>query len=199
MITVKQFMETVDYRVTEGSDYGWSCFGSNVYCISSWNGDYDGWSFNIVFDTQTQRVYSVEACDYKRQRAYRLMDPELKTAHDLEAEQRGSNAREAWDDVDYVDLETDEDWLQKAQAIVSGEDYDTRVILPLDLPDDVLFELMRQAHDRDITLNQHMELILRAEIDRVLEDQDLRDDYDFSEADSGAVAERSKPKMKKSR
>jgi len=68
--------------------------------------------------------------------------------------------------VDYVDLETDEDWLTKAQAIVSGQDYDTRVSVPLDIEDDLVFEMMKQAHNRDITLNQYVELILKQVIDK---------------------------------
>jgi hypothetical protein len=197
MITLKDFMETVQYRITEGSDYGWQCFGPNAYMLSYWNGDYDGHSLNIVFDTATQAVYTAEVCDYRNSRAYRLVDPEFKSAHDSEAQQREVDHDQAWDDIKYTDLDVDEDWLEKARAIVAGQDYDTRVVLPVDLPDDVLFALMRQAHERDITLNQHMERILKEEIDRVLCEQELRDEYDFSEAESGPAPEAAKKLKKK--
>jgi hypothetical protein len=160
MLTVKEFMELVDYRITEGSDYGWQCFGPDAYSLSSWNGDHDGWSFNIVFDTKTQEVYTVEVCDYKRQRAYRMIHPDFKQAHDDEARNRNVNSKEAWDEVNYVDLETVEDFCQKAEAIRDGVDYDTRVSVPLTVPDDVLFELMKKAHEQDITLNQLVENVL---------------------------------------
>jgi hypothetical protein len=71
------------------------------------------------------------------------------------------NANEAWDEVNYVDLEADDDWIQKALAIIAGEDYDTRVDVPLRMDDDALFELMKRAHEQDITLNQLVEDILR--------------------------------------
>ena len=71
MITLKQWIELVDYRITEGSDYDHDGFGDNQYSLTSWNGEHDGYSFNIVFDTRTQIVYLVEACDYKNSRAYR--------------------------------------------------------------------------------------------------------------------------------
>jgi hypothetical protein len=160
MITIKEWMELVDYRITEGDSYGWQCFGDNAQSLSSWNGDHDGWSFNIVFDTKTQEAYTVEVCDYKRQRAYRMIHPDFKQAHDDEAASRGVNDNEAWDAVNYVDLETVEDFCQKAEAIRDGVDYDTRVSVPLTVPDDVLFELMKKAHEQDITLNQLVEQVL---------------------------------------
>lgn len=91
--------------------------------------------------------------------------------------------KEAWDGVNYVDLEEDDDFIQKALSIKAGEDYDTRVSVPIDLPDDVAFELMKRAHDRDITFNQMVEEVLwaaiNAERDQQLEDQlwdDLAED-----------------------
>ena len=168
MITVKDFMETVGYRITEGDSYGWQCYGPNAYRLDSWNQDQDGHTVSIVFDTNTQTVYEATVYDYSRERAYRLINPEYLRAYQQEAKERGASANEAWDDVDYVDLETDEDFLAKARAIVADEDYDTRVSIPLELPEDVLFELMRQAHEKDITFNQHVENIVREACERIL-------------------------------
>jgi hypothetical protein len=167
MITLKDFMETVDYRITEGGDYGWNCYGYDAYMLDSWNGDQDGHSFTIIFDTKTQTVYEVQAHDYVRQRAYRLINPEFKSAHDLEAGQRDVNLNEAWDDVDYVDLETDEDFLEKAQAIAANEDYDTRVQVPVDFTDDELLTYMTMAHERDMTFNAFVEMALKSVIDEI--------------------------------
>ena len=165
MLTVKEWMELVDYKITEGSDY-WpegNLGGRQLYSLDSWNGDQNGWSFSIGFDPKDQRVYVVEVCDYKNGRAYRLVDSDLTVD------------KEAWDDVNYVDLEEDDDFIQKALAIKAGEDYDTRVDVPLTVPDDVLFELMKQAHEQDITLNQLVEDVLRAAIDRELSDDEFWD------------------------
>jgi hypothetical protein len=179
MLTVKEWMELVDHRITEGSEYGWQCFGTDAYSLSSWNGDHDGWSFNIVFDTKTQVAYTVEVCDYARKRAYRMINPEYKTAHDREARQNNVSAKEAWDEADFVDLEEADDFIQKSLAIKAGEDYDTRVSVPLTVPDDVLFELMKRAHEQDITLNQLVEDVLwtaiRAEEDKSVLDSQYPD------------------------
>jgi glutaredoxin len=165
MITLKEFMELVDYRVTEGSEYCWECFGSNAYSLSYWNQDHNGHSICIIFDTRTHEVYTVEACDYKHDRAYRLINPDYKTAHDNEAVGRDVDANQAWDDVNYVDLDVDNDFIQKALAIIAGEDYDTRVQVPVDFTDEELLTYMKLAHERDITFNQLVEEALQAAID----------------------------------
>ena len=168
-------MEVVEYRITEGSTYTWNCYGTNAYRLDSWNGEQEGYSVSIVFDTQTQEVYETTAYDYERNRAYRLMNPDYVRAHDQEARDRNVNAKEAWDDVEYTDLETEEDFLSKARAIIAGEDYDTRVSVPLTLPDDEMFRLMMMAHERDITLNQLVEQAIRAAI----EEEKIKQDLEF--------------------
>ena len=206
-------MELVDYKITEGGDY-WpegNFGGRQLYSLSAWNGDHDGWSFNIGFDPQDdQRVYVVEVCDYKHNRAYRLIDNSLKTD------------KEAWDDVNYVDLEEDDDFIQKSLSIKAGEDYDTRVSVPLTVPDDVLFELMKRAHEQDITLNELVEGVLwdaiRAgeanQLDSIIDDFDedewdkLAEDHwdddgdemesDLQELKSAAAMKSNKKKKKKS-
>jgi hypothetical protein len=111
-------------------------------------------------------VYEVTACDYKNNRAYRLVNPDHVRAIEQEAQRRGVDYKSAWDDVNWVDLDTDEDFLEKAQAIFQGQDYDTRVQVPLDLDDKTLFQLMHMAHESDVTLNQKVEEILRDVIEQ---------------------------------
>jgi len=161
MIAMKDWMEMVNYRITEGSEYGWQCYGPDAYMLDSWNGEHDGHSFTIIFDTKTQEVYEVQAHDYVHNRAYRIINENFRKKMKKEAKHRGVNRKEAWDEVDYVDLEVDDDFIQKCIAIAAGEDYDTRVSVPLTLADDQMFELMKLAHERDVTLNQMVEIVLR--------------------------------------
>jgi len=125
-----------------------------------------GFSFGIIFDTRTQVVYEVSVCDYGRRRAYRIINPNYKQAHDAEAKTRSVSQCQAWDDVEYVDLDSDEDFLRKARAIQAGEDYDTRVDVTVEFTDEELLKYMKLAHERDITFNQFIELALH----RVLEE-----------------------------
>lgn len=166
MLTLKEWMEVADYKITEGDQYCWQSYGPNAYMLSSWSGKHDGYSFCVYFDTKTQLVYEVQAHDYKNERAYRMINPDFAEAHDQEALEREVDGNQAWDDVSYIDLEEDDDFIQKCLAIKNGEDYDTRISVPLDLGDDELFELMKMAHERDLTLNEFVEDILREAIER---------------------------------
>ena len=161
MITMKEFMELVDYRITEGSNYGWQCYGDNAYMMDSWNGEQDGHSFTVIFDTKDQTVYEVQAHDYVHNRAYRMINEDFCKKNKKEAKRRDVNKDQAWDDVEYVDLEVDDDFIQKCLAISAGEDYDTRVSVPVDFSDEELLQYMKLAHERDITFNEFVEEALR--------------------------------------
>ena len=166
MITMKEFMELVDYRITEGSNYGWQCYGDNAYMMDSWNGEQDGHSFTVIFDTKDQTVYEVQAHDYVHDRAYRMINEDFLKKMKKESKRRDVNRAEAWDDVRYIDLEVDDDFIQKCLAIRAGEDYDTRVSVPIDMSDADLLTFMKMAHDRDITFNELVEEALRQAIEQ---------------------------------
>ena len=173
MLNMREWMELVDYKITEGSDYGWDCYGPNSYSLDSWNGVHGtgGYSFNIVFSTKSQKVYEVSVCDYTNDRAYRMINPKNVEKHRKEAVARDVNLNEAWDVVDYVDLEVDDDFIQKCLAIKDGEDYDTGVLVSIDLPDDLLLDAALEAHKRNITLNEYINMALRSLIEKVDSDK----------------------------
>lgn len=165
MINIKDFMELVEFKITEGSNYCWDCFGPNAYSLDSWSGDQNGHSASIVFDTEDQTVYQASVYDYRNNRAYRMINPAHAAQHLTEATDRNVDADQAWDDVKYIELEVVEDFLDKARAIIAEEiDYDTRIQVPLDLSNDMLYNMMKLAHEQDITLNQFVEQILQQAI-----------------------------------
>jgi hypothetical protein len=167
MITIEQFLKAVDYKINDGSEFQWACFGSNARYLDAQKNGADGPSASIVFDTKDQTVYQAMVYDYPAGRAYRLSGAtEYLQDYLSEAKLRGVTDQ-AWDDVKYIDLETVEDFMEKCTAIFAGKSYDDRVIIPIDLPDDVMFALMKQAHELDITFNQHVEQILRVEIEKL--------------------------------
>lgn len=159
---MKDWMELVDYKITEGSDYGWDCYGSNSYTLDSWNGIHGkgGLSFSIIFSTKSQKVYEVSVCDYTNDRAYRMINPNNVEKHRKEAVVHDVNINDAWDGVDYVDLEVDDDFIQKCLAIKAGEDYSTDISITIDLPDDILLPLTLEAHKQNVTLNAYVNSIL---------------------------------------
>jgi len=163
MITLKEWMELANYRITEGSDYCWNCFGPNAYSLDSWSGDQEGYSLTVLFDTKTQEVYQVEAHDYARSRSYRRTNPEYLSQYKTALGEDLSKDN-AYDEVKFIDLESDDDFIQKALAIVAGEDYDDRVTIPLDLTNEEQLVLFRMAHDRDMSFNDFVVEVLEAKL-----------------------------------
>jgi len=161
MLSLRDFFELIDYHITEGSDYGWQCYGGHAHAIDS---TADNYSLTVIFDRQNQTVYEVTVCDYRNDRAYRMIHPDYESAHGAEAQERGVDADQAWDEAEYVDLETEQDFVEKAQAIIAGEDYDTRISIPIDLPEHELLELFKMAHARDMTFNDFIVEIVSEKI-----------------------------------
>lgn len=171
MLTLKDFMEIVDYRITEGTNHQWHCYGYDAYILDSWNGDLEGHTLSIIFDTKTQEVYEVQAFDYSNERAYRMINPNYAPQHMMEVANRGIDdcawERDDGSPVKFHDLEVVQDFIDKASAIVLGENYDTRIQVPLNLDKKQMYDLMIMAHERDITLNELVEDVLRQEIERL--------------------------------
>lgn len=155
MINMHDFMNLVEFRITEGSEW-FGNLGVPTYSLTYWNGLHDGFNVSIVFRTDNQVVVLAEVCDYARGRAYRLVHPDYKN-HKYDDQ--------AWDEVNWTDLDDDQDWLNKAQAITKGLDYDTRITVPITFSDQEMLAYMKAAHDMDITFNEFVEQVLTRAIE----------------------------------
>ena len=146
------------HRITGGSTYHWQCYGPNARYLD-YESDYAHAS--VLFDSKTQVVYeaSVNAKDEKLT-PYRWLNPEYKDAYYAESADKKIDPNNAWDDTDWCDLEVADDWLEKANAIFNGLQFDKRVQVPLELEDDLMLQLCMEAHKRDITLNKMVEQLL---------------------------------------
>jgi hypothetical protein len=153
MLTVKQWLEIVNYRVTEGGEYNPELYSQHAYSLTSWNGVSGTGSHNldIVFDTVTQEVFEATVHDGTNNRAYRIINPAYSDRNQPET---------AWCVVKYIDLDVVEDFVEKATAIVAGKDYDTRVMMSFDLDSELELEMYRNAHRLDITVNEYIERAL---------------------------------------
>lgn len=160
MITLEDFLKAIDFSITEGSEYLWQCFGPDSYQISSWNRNENQNTVCVVFDKKTKVVYTLEAWDYANRRTYRWIHPDYIDAVKEEYANRNLDFTESIDDEKFIDIEVPEDILEKAAAISAGEEYDTRIQVTLNLPNKDLLALMTMAHERDVTLNKMVEIIL---------------------------------------
>ena len=89
-----------------------------------------------------------------------MINPQYADAHVQEASTRSVDMNNAWEGVDYIDLDVEEDFVEKATAILSGQDYDTRVMMQLELDSDLEMEIYRNAHRLDMTVNDYMQMAL---------------------------------------
>lgn len=154
MITIEQAIKIAKYEITSGSEYGWKCYGPNARFLDFTN-TVDV-TFSIIFDTNTQTVYEANISDNKRDNYYRIINPDYIDEYRYECDNRNVVWNQVYDDVRYKDLESVDDFIEKATAIVNGETYDERVTIDLDLPEDELYVLMTNAHNMDMTLNDYL-------------------------------------------
>ena len=169
MITLKDFLECINYQVSEGSKFCWNCYGSDAMTLDHWNGLHGagGVAVHTVFDSVNQTVYEMQAWDYTNEREYRWIHPDFVSRHMAEAEHRGTDFTQSYDDHKFIDLDVAEDMLEKARAIFRGEDYDTRIIINLKMTSEEELLLMRAAHAADLTVNDFVERALREKIDEL--------------------------------
>ena len=154
--------EALDHKISGGTEFGWQCWDNARYL------DYES-EFahaSVVFNTETQEIYTAEVNDKENNyKPYRWMNPFYKAMYISEAKDRNVDPNQAWDSTNWYDLETASDWLEKASAIMRGEDFDTRIEVPLDLDNDTLLKLALLAHEKDVTLNKMVEIVLQKAID----------------------------------
>lgn len=164
MITLQEWLEIVKYRITETGDYGWTCYGDHAQVFTYWDGNHQGISTDIIYDLKNQQVYEVTAHDFMMAKSYRMINPKYKEKYLKEVTAREQDDM-AYDDVAYIDLETVEDLKEKLTAIVNYKIYDTRIEVPLELGRDEMHQLMTQAHEHDMSLNNYVEHLLRRVVD----------------------------------
>ena len=163
---LNEINEALDHKITGGSEYQWNCYPDGRYL------DYesDFAHVSVIYSTDDQTVYQAEI-SIKREawdedkKPYRWLNPDYKDALYKESKKRKVDPDQAWDDVKWIDLEMEEDFLEKATAIFSGEEFDTRVKVEFDLDDRSILKLATEAHRRDVTLNKMIEIILQEVID----------------------------------
>lgn len=173
---LKDFMELVNYQITDSSKFEWNCYGPNAVSFDYWNGIHGsgGRSIQVVFDSVTSQVYEMQAWDYKADREYRWINPMYIDSVKEESVERGVSFESSFDGRSFIDLDLEQDILEKASAIYAGREYDTRIMISVELSDQELFAAMRSAHEQDITLNDYIERVLQQEVNRLKNEQKTR-------------------------
>jgi len=168
MITLKEYLEAIDYRITGGSEYQWKCFGENArYLDCADKEGYGGaYSINAEFDSVEQTVYAIELWDYVNDREYRWINPAYIKDHMKACAKHSVDVYESMDGRNYIDLDVAADILEKISKVVAGEPYDERVQIQVDMSEEDMLQYMKLAHNLDITFNELVERALREAIDK---------------------------------
>ena len=114
---LEDVMKAFDYNVSAGSEFLWKCYPNARYIdFNRINDSVEVGS--VLFNTRTQEVYeantsvampSGESCEYQ------WVNPEFKQARDDEAAERGVDYQYAFDDVRYITIESETEFLTIAR------------------------------------------------------------------------------------
>lgn len=165
---LKHLNEAFDHKITGGSDSLWQCYPNGRYI--DYASEYA--EISAVFNSQTGQVYEIECYPLVTSgEFYRWVDPIVNQAVLDEYSTRGLDPSKAIDDDKWVDLETEEDILEKSKAVFNNLPYDKRISVPLILSEAELSKLMLIAHHSDVTLNQLVTSILEDTIAKAKAEQ----------------------------
>lgn len=166
MISLKDFFECVEYKISDGSEYLWKCYGDGARTMSYYNGELGDAQVTIyvVFTPNDQDVAEMQVWDGPNKREYRWIHPAFIEGHAQESINKNVDLKQSYDNHNFIDIEEPEDILEKARAVFLGEEYDTRIQVKLDIGYENEYTLMSMAHEADMSLNQFVEHILREDM-----------------------------------
>ena len=101
----------------------------------------------VITDFETSNLQFIEVEDLNLGRIYYMVAEDFALPQGYD----GHIDDEFWLPVE---LELEEDLLEKLEAIWNNDTYDDRILIPLDVTDADLFLIMKAAHLRDQTLNE---------------------------------------------
>lgn len=157
-MNLKDLLEVVNYQYESGGKYQWNCYGDDAYFIDfkTVSGKAIG---GAVVDTAGE-IYEAHVEVPNEPLCYRIVSPDYFPDYVAEAKSRNVDPYQAWDDVRYTNLETEEDFLEKFDAIVHERPFDRTIEIPLHLSEKDQLVLFRMAHESGMTFNAFMVQVL---------------------------------------
>lgn len=165
MNTLLDFLKAIDYKITDCTDYNWDCYGDGIRSMDSYNLGLNECS--ALFTKNGGEIRELTMHDYDNNRSYRWTDPNFEQARKDKALSLKIDDNVAYYGVTFIELEMIEDMLEKMEAVSRGEEYDTRIMIPLDMTDKEFLEVARAAHALDITINAFFTMAIEEAIRKV--------------------------------
>lgn len=98
---------TAGGRVSGGDPYLWECYGPDAQYMEFRDIKGDGYS-HVIFDRNTYNCYEVHVEVPHEDVAMRWINEDYKTAFYNECKRRGVDFSTAWDNVNYIHVDTEE-------------------------------------------------------------------------------------------
>lgn len=140
---IEQILELVKTFDAQISDYSMVTNAKTDVVFLDFENDLAWASFSYKKDTLQLVSASVESKD--RKYYYQLMCK--NSTYEL--------------DTDAIELEVYEDYLEKASAIWKGEDFDKRVVVEIELDDDIKDDVLRACAAQGISIDEFFERLMK--------------------------------------
>jgi len=85
-VKVQEALEIIDYRISSGAKFCWSCFGKNCYILDFQ--DYSEFDVQIYFDTDSREVYLIELFDHTTEHYNFWLNPKFANSYEQECIRR---------------------------------------------------------------------------------------------------------------
>ena len=165
-MALNQILKAVSYRISNSTQYLYSCFGSNQPRLIEFLDVNENPCGNFTLDS-LGKVYEIVVELAEKNKCYRWIDFEFKNALFNEVVNKGFDPNIAWENIKYTEIESLEDMLIKVEAICKNIPFDERILKPLKLSDDEFLILARMAHEKDVTLNELINLKINDSINSI--------------------------------
>lgn len=164
MFTLKNFLDLVEDNCTvERFRTDLLCYGANTSIYSAYVKD----DYECCAAVNDLGIRELNLYDYKNARNYRWTVPEVEPLRAAEFLLAGIDPDVCDGDQEFIDLIMIEDMIEKMTAICAGQEYDTRITIPLELSDEEFILIARAAHKLDITLNEFMVQAIKDQLGKI--------------------------------
>jgi predicted HicB family RNase H-like nuclease len=110
---------------------------------------------SVIYSIEDLTVYEITVIDYKRDVAYRYVNPDFK-GHEFNGTELEYDETDSFDDI-----------IEKVHAILNNRRYNFDTIITLELPKEVIEILTNKAYDLDMNLDDYINELLLEEIERI--------------------------------
>jgi hypothetical protein len=146
---LKKILKLFDYRISEGGQFLWKCFGDNVWTLDFNSPDDYRNGVSVTYDTVTTKVYYLSFSCAVGDTSYIWVDPDYEVAYGKERKARN---------IESTDCQcySKESFLTMALDAYKGKtpDFDLSLDVDLNLDQDDYQVLLIMAKQRGMTFDE---------------------------------------------